>query len=650
MKKKWLLIVLAICIALSVAFVMTACDNLGGDEDGDNNGGSESSAEFEYQASVVATQLETLRSASGYLLRYECTDEASSMTSVKIGAKGSIYYYCTDDAEGYFDFSNDAYLVSYSKAADGWDKTITYYSVIDTYENELSIAKALMATYSSWLTYYNSFAESMQGATKTAATVAGRRCDKFTFSGGSIAGLALGTLVRASYSCYVDVETSICLKWECRVSVNGSTESWEIECKEFTTNPTFTLPTVSDERTTVIGEPSQGGNGSSQGGNGQTANPDDESQGGGTIHSGENGEGGSQGGNGSVIGGDGTVGGNGSGNGQGGNGAQATLTKELPAASDILSELGTTFKVSVGTGDDICTTAANETYNLIKKGGLTTFQMKVGEFMYTYTDLRNNKYMRIATPNYYQEDSLKTPLGTGPVGNIFQFAGETISYQTEEAVTFLGRSAKKYSFTGTNVYGYSYFQEEITIDDETGACLKYYGTGRAGDGFTGGTRNKNNFEVSELAYGEGNAAATRAIREYVEMIDVYPWDTAYMRQVGLSEVSAPSLDELWSSSWESRSSRESAEAEWEVIYHFAADTVADRYGECTSLCQAFFNAGANRNDSGKESDYEDLFWENEDSCGFAGCTLAYEVRVDCEFLARVNPSYWRVTVTIKALD
>ena len=69
MKKRILLFVLVMSIVLSLVCVMVACGKTDVNDDSDNTseGGNEneSTASFDYQASVVNTQLETMRQGNG---------------------------------------------------------------------------------------------------------------------------------------------------------------------------------------------------------------------------------------------------------------------------------------------------------------------------------------------------------------------------------------------------------------------------------------------------------------------------------------------------------------------------------------------------------------------------------------------------------
>ena len=239
-------------------------------------------------------------------------------------------------------------------------------------------------------------------------------------------------------------------------------------------------------------------------------------------------------------------------------------------------------------------------------------------------------------------------LTRGNVGNMFQFDGEEISYQTEEEVEFLGRSAKKYTFESNNAYGYNlYYHEEITIDDETGACLKFVSQGRAGDGFTGSTRNKVSFEMTEFAYGEDDPTVREFLDAVIDQIDVFEWDAEFIEQAGLTAVDAP-VAELYYSEWDHRSSRDAEAPEWNVQYKFYSLEQENDFAAMRDFAQSFFAAGATLTEEGEADTLENMYWEDEEdgSLGFTGYTADYEVQIYCDYMKRVADKYWRIDVSI----
>lgn len=347
------------------------------------------------------------------------------------------------------------------------------------------------------------------------------------------------------------------------------------------------------------------------------------------------------------VGGGGTQTGNNTGAGNNTNtGSGTTQTKTMTSAQAIIEALGTTYKISTVDVTGYTQTAASDgTYFLAPSG---TFAKKLGENKYHYySDLRNGKYHQMGSPNYFDEGSLGTITAESTVGKIYQFAGETISYQSQESVTIAGRSAKKYTYDGENVYGYASFHEEITVDDLTGACLKYSGLGRAGDGFTGGTREKADFEVTEFTYGANDAAALAVINTYKERIDVYEWDPAYFTQAGLSAMTAPTW-EFWNAYWDHRTDRGSDAPELEMNYRFYTEDADGTAATARAFIETFYNAGAQKDEYGTQRSFDYLVsYDDEDHLfDFYGYVGGYEVYVGVEHNRYVSPKAWRAQVRI----
>ena len=327
-------------------------------------------------------------------------------------------------------------------------------------------------------------------------------------------------------------------------------------------------------------------------------------------------------------------------------GSGTTQTKQMTSAQSIIDALGSTYKISTVDVTGYTQTAASDgTYFLTPSG---TFAKKLGENKYHYySDRRNGKYHQMGSPNYFNEGSLGTIAAEGTVGKIFQFAGETISYQSQVSVTIAERSAKKYVYDGENVYGYASFHEEIVIDDLTGACLKYSGLGRAGDGFTGGTREKADFEVTEFQYGANNAAALAVINEYKAKIDVYEWDSDFLTQIGLSAMTAPTW-EFWNAYWDHRTDRESDAPELEMNYRYYTEDADGTVATARAFIEAFYNAGAQKNENGTQKSFDDLVWYDEEdhTFDFYGYIGEYEVNVNVEHNRYLSPKAWRASIRI----
>ena len=639
MKNKKILFLMVLLLIVSLSIVMVACgENKPGEnaeennENNDNTGtGDNNSDTFNYASSAVESQLNTLQQGNGYLIKYRSSGEIednSLYTNISLGAKGNIYYIADETEEMYYDLSDNTCYTYYEKLGNNdWTKTITYYGEYFTKNQAKSGMQAFMSAHSFWLTYYDSFKNSMGETTKTSAKVAGRDCDKFTFSAAALTGEGL-SMVRANYACYVDKQTSMCLKWEYSYSVAGETQSWTFECTEFNTNPSLTLPTVSKENTTINGRTDEQGGEDNPGG--ENVNPGDgDNPGGENVNPGD----------------DDNQGGNNQGNED-----ATTYTKTLATSESIINAIGNTYKVAAASGAGAISTVASDGTYYYANSPSQTFQKRIGDLYYPYTQFRDGKYHKMGTPNYFEEDAIPTFLTRGIVGNMFQFNGEQISYQTVENVTIANRSAKKYTFDGTNIYGYSSYHEEITIDDITGACLKYYGTGRAGDGFTGGTRNKVNFEVTELVYGQNNATVIAFLNNYVEKIDVFPWDTDFFSQVGLTNVNMFNDAVLEYTEWMYDSSRDSESPYYETQFKLYSEDMNNNIDEIKAFLRSFYDNGANYNYEGEIEDTYYGWYDEDESLGFTGYTSDYEIDLYADYISSAVNKYWRISVSIYLLE
>lgn len=346
---------------------------------------------------------------------------------------------------------------------------------------------------------------------------------------------------------------------------------------------------------------------------------------------------------------------------QGGTQDATVRTKTMATRESIMTAIGDTYKVVAQSpdGQAVTTVASDGTY-FYANDPYESFNKKLYDntYLYPYTSIWDGKYHKMSTPTFTADGSAPTMLGRGNVGYMFQFAGETLSYNTEEAVTVAGRAAKKYTFESTNAYGYNlYFHEEVTIDDATGACLKYAYEGRMGAGSTGATRNKVNFEVTELSYGTGNAAARAFLDGYIAKIDVSAWDSDYIAAVGLSAVAAPQ-GELFYSEWvdDDHNSRDSEYPYWDVQYKLYSDTQSEYQDYVRAFCRAFYDAGAKIDAGTHEADFDDVFSANgEDMDDFNLCAYVvgnpdYQVYVSVYYNKYASQKYWNIEVEIKRED
>ena len=484
MKKKVFLLLVALCLVAALVVAMAACgEKINGNNNGNDNGNNGNNGNqvnggdsFDYQAAAVNAQLEAMRQGNGYLLKYNVSATGENEAStIAIGAKGDIYYLADDDQEYYYDVSNADHMDWYEKngAAASWEKTTTNYSEFYTRQQAIDAMQAFVGTYSLWMTYYKDFESSMGDVVKYSATVAGRECDDFTFSAAALTGEGLNT-VRATYSCYVDKATSICLKWEYSATVNGKTETWTMECTTFDTNPNLTLPTVSADNTHNYGGDDQGN--TNQGGD--NGNQGKTNQGGDTNQGGENGN--------TNQGGD---------NGNTGDGSTVSIADDYPNANstaivDALIRNG--FRVTYAIGaevdanGDLYKASVQDTYTFAAKSekyyiisGDSEAYFDFGEsdeyyMIYSKEDGQWTKTKMVYGDNAYYTDAAEAKKDMRALINNYMTLGNDayIDGLTKVQATYLRRDVDKYT-KQAQIYGMTE-KYIICIDKETGVELMFY--------------------------------------------------------------------------------------------------------------------------------------------------------------------------------
>lgn len=361
------------------------------------------------------------------------------------------------------------------------------------------------------------------------------------------------------------------------------------------------------------------------------------------------GDGGNSGGSsgGGNSGGSGDDSGSGSGGGQGGQGGGSqTSTKTLPTETAILQTIGTTsFKLAVGnlSGTAVTTVATNGTYYYYANPGVT-FGKIIGDYVYPYSK-------QSGKTNYTKMESRNTaPDLIHMVADLFLYAGQTISYETEEAVTFIGRAAKKYTVTYTDPGNNAHVQELI-IDDTTGACLKHDSASSPTDGFVGGNQ-KTSFAAVEIAYGTDSAIAT-FLNQFISKIDVFEWETNYFTQAGLTSTAIVSPTSTWvlsESKWANNADRTSEEPDWSATYYYFTDDRDGTESTISNFVQSFYAAGANKNDSGVEKTYDQLCSYDVDDHSYylsSYTNNGYLVMVSADHQTSLSPNRWIITVEIE---
>ncbi|MCR4661028.1 MAG: hypothetical protein K5765_03375 [Clostridia bacterium] len=401
----------------------------------------------------------------------------------------------------------------------------------------------------------------------------------------------------------------------------------------------FTLAACGNNENTNTGENSQGGNINNEGNTGDNGRE----QGNSGDNTGNTGDTGNNQGSGST--GD-------NGNNQGNEDSQTTLTITLPTRAAILSAIGESYKVSAANSfGEVYTVASNGIFYYNSGTNNRQLEKKIGEYIYGYSDFRNGKYHRLATPAITDNGEAYTVLGRGIVGNILQYAGETVRYQTVENTTeILNRPAKKYTFTSGNANGYnSSYTETFIIDDATGACLQCNCQGSATDGFAGGNQ-KSSFVVTCFEYGQNNAAVTSHMNAEIEKIDVFEWDSEYITEAGLSAITAPT-GTLFFSEWEYSSDRDSEYPMWLVQYKYYTDDPEGTVNDIRPLFEAFYNAGAKFDEYGEQS-LDDLLYYDDEDYSFSFCDVytsgetTYRVTIYADYKKNISPKYWLIDIEI----
>ncbi|MBQ4443944.1 MAG: hypothetical protein II896_04710 [Clostridia bacterium] len=329
-------------------------------------------------------------------------------------------------------------------------------------------------------------------------------------------------------------------------------------------------------------------------------------------------------------------------------------TQTLPSEQEIRNAIGGSYKVTVRSGGEDLVVASDGVYEYSSLFTYESIKVTIGEKKYPYTGIKNGKYRKIGTPVTGGDN-----LGYSSAGDLFLFAGETVSYHERSAVTFLGRNATKYTYSSGNANGYNVsYAEEIVIDDLTGACLKHEGHGVATDGFTGSSA-KENFEIVEFLYGADNAAVQSFVDDLIaEKIDVYAWENTYFSELGLSSVDAPA-GELYFSEWEYGTVRTDEEKIWNAQYR-NYDTQENGIAAINALIQSFYNAGVTLGDETKaplsawnDPDGYGFDSENRESIRFyaaIGGNEEYIVTVSCDYITFSGAPYWRIDVEVGNYD
>lgn len=327
-----------------------------------------------------------------------------------------------------------------------------------------------------------------------------------------------------------------------------------------------------------------------------------------------------------------------------------TASKEnLKSEAEIKAAIGNIFKISADSlpSGTPSTSASDGTYHYYTSLVRTGFYKKIGDKFYQYTKQGGSaKYNRLADP----VTGLNV-IGRDNVGGLFMYAGEQISYKSKESVTFLNRPCTRYLYEGDNALGYNQsYAEEIIIDNATGACFKHEAHGVASDGFTGSGA-KENFQITEFVL--GNDAQT-FVNNLLNNVDVYEWDTSFMNQIGLNDVSQPNF-ELFESEWDD-SKRTDEEALWHVQYLNRVNK-EDGVDVVKNIMEAFYNGGAQLDEDGNvisRYDAAPIYYDNledNDSLSFSAHIQSHPtlgVRINADYINATH--YWRIDFDIGYID
>ena len=257
MKRKLSLLAIVVALILVLTMIFVACNKK--DDDADTSGGSNITADYNYQQ--IASKVTELANANGLFVKLHISSTNNGQTDtydVALGVHGQVYYVLSYGNEIYLDLTSDQYYDVYTPYNGTWRKVRTNYSEQVTKESLVTTYSAMIYGYFGMYQYLTSY----EGV-KTTATVAGRSCDKYTFT-----QTAYGAT--ASSEVCIDKATGICLKWAAAGSYQGDSGAVTFECTQFDTSYTATLP-QDGQAVTPSGGGQQGGSGEGgqQGGSGE---------------------------------------------------------------------------------------------------------------------------------------------------------------------------------------------------------------------------------------------------------------------------------------------------------------------------------------------------------------------------------------------
>ena len=217
--KKFFAFALILMLSLSL---LTACGGSGRNNGGPSGNGDNNGEAFGYGngRDYIASHL------GDYSVTYQYSVGGAGVALVVTGIRTS---------EGYY-YSISGMETLYIKNGNNYDKYFNYGT--GYIQDDGSFTQAQVESDMSLITeFMTQYVGDISGMKKEGtATVAGRSCDKYSFSGAGV-----GAAMRYFY--YIDKETGVCLKWDYDASVGGENFSVTFECTEFKTSG-ISLPRV----------------------------------------------------------------------------------------------------------------------------------------------------------------------------------------------------------------------------------------------------------------------------------------------------------------------------------------------------------------------------------------------------------------------
>ncbi len=229
--KKLFTLILAAVLVLSLA----SCD-LG--EIQESHDGDEVALDYDYEK--MEENLTELKEKDGLFIEMTVvsteTGEKPESETLAYAENADAFYYSGGGTEIMFDFSDETKCVTYEKQKDGtWTKYDTVYADSGITREQMEASTSLYTVaLTGYLGNYAQFAGQMMKVTSD--KVAGRDCDKFTYS-----MMFMGYGMEYNFS--VDKETGMCLKWEMSAAagVEGSA-TMEYTCTKFESPYSITFP------------------------------------------------------------------------------------------------------------------------------------------------------------------------------------------------------------------------------------------------------------------------------------------------------------------------------------------------------------------------------------------------------------------------